>query len=71
MNSITETGYLRLEIDISVEGPLSLKESNKITTALFKFFKDRNLNVRGTLKHIGVTALMVDKSSSKSDTSSI
>lgn len=52
MNSFTETSVLRLDLQISKDGPLSEEEAKEIKNELIQFFNDRRLNAGGRIDYI-------------------
>ena len=68
--SITESGFLRIDLDVSVSGPLNKDEAEKIKVELLKFFKENKYNVKGKMKYISISTLEVEHSYTNLDTSS-
>ena len=69
MNSITEKGVMRIDVQVSIDGPMPREQHDNIQRELLQFFKNRKLNVQGDIKYIAVSTFGVEANYSNLDTS--
>lgn len=69
MAGYTETGFLKVNLDITVLGALPKNQAQKIESDLLEFFKERKLNIDGKIQYISINTLEVSKANTNLDTS--
>ncbi len=70
MSGIIEMGIMKVELDVSTQGPLSKNEVDMIQRDLLKFFEKKKLNISGKIKFLRVTTFEVEHNNAYTDTSS-
>lgn len=69
MASYTETGYLKVTLDVTVVGAMPKNKAQKIESDLLEFFKDRKLNIDGKISFVQICTLEANHNYSNLDTS--
>lgn len=62
MAGYTETGYLRVALDVTIMGAMGKSQAQKMESDLLDFFAERKVNLSGKISFIQISALEVDKS---------
>ena len=70
MGGYTETGYLKLDLNVTVIGALPKGRAKEIESELFEFFKERRLNIEGKISYVKIDTLDVEHNYQNLDTSS-
>lgn len=69
MPSLTETGFLKVTLEISTDGPMNEQTAEHIQDKLRDFFHERDLNVNGKMSYVRVTTFEGQLAVTKKDTS--
>lgn len=65
--SMSRTGYLKVDLDVTVKGPLSKKEGEKLKKEIINFFEERKINISGKISHVEINTIEVEKSNTNLD----
>ena len=70
MAGYTETGYLKVALDVTIMGALPKNQAQKIESDLLEFFKERKVNINGKISFVKIDTLEVEHNYCNYDTSS-
>lgn len=70
MNSLTKTGFLNIELRITVVGYLNKTDSDQIKNNLMKYLDQEKISYEGKFKYVDIETLEVEKSGGHLDTTS-
>ena len=68
MAGYTETGYLKIALDVTVMGALPKNKAQKIESDLLDFFKERKVNINGKISFVKIDTLEVENNYNNLDT---
>lgn len=69
MAGYTETGYLKVALDVTIMGAMAKNQAQKLESDLLEFFAERKVNLNGKISFIQIDTLEVEKNYSNLDTS--
>ena len=55
MSSLTEIGFARVQIEVSVNGPMDEKTFDKVQNAIINSLKKMEVSVKGEITHVRAT----------------
>jgi len=70
MNSITETGFLKIQLEISQEGPMNSNTAAIIQKRILEHLKKENLTYKSKFSYVNIKTHEIERSSGILDTSS-